>query len=104
MLRITVYDQPLVTSFVVEGKLVGPWVKEMEKCWDRALAADPAKAMLVNLAAVTFIDSEGRALLSRMRRQGVKLLSRGVLINAIIAEIEAEEGSRTAACANTNQD
>lgn len=104
MLRITIHDQPRVTSFVVEGKLVGPWVKEMEKCWDSALAADPSKALLVNLAAVTFIDSEGRALLSRMRRQGVKLLSRGVLINMILAEIEAEEGPKTAACSNTNQD
>lgn len=104
MLRITIHDQPRVTSFVVEGKLVGPWVKEMEKCWDSALAADPSKALLVNLDAVTFIDSEGRALLSRMRRQGVKLLSRGVLINMILAEIEAEEMPKTAACSNTNQD
>ena len=104
MLRITIHDQPLVTSFVVEGKLVGPWVEEMEKCWESALAADPSKALLVNLAAVTSIDSAGRTLLSRMRRQGVKLLSRGVLINTIVAEIEAEEGSRTAAYANTIQD
>ena len=104
MLRITIHDQPQVTSFVVEGKLVGPWVEEMEKCWESALAAAPSKALLLNLAAVTSIDSAGRTLLSRMRRQGVKLLSRGVLINMIVAEIEAEEGSRTAAYANTIQD
>src|SRR5689334_5539892 len=103
MLRITIYDQPLVTSFVIEGKLVGPWVKEMEKCWDSALAADPSKALLVNLAAVTFVDAEGRTLLTRMRRQGVKLLSRGVLINTILAEIEAEEGQKTAECSNSKQ-
>lgn len=93
MLRITIHDQAPVTSFVVEGKLVGPWVKELEKCWEDALAAEPSRAVLVNLAAVTFIDSEGRALLARMRRQGVRLLSSGVLINAIVAEIESREGS-----------
>jgi xylulose-5-phosphate/fructose-6-phosphate phosphoketolase len=33
MLRITTHDQAPVTSLVLEGKLVGPWVKELEKCW-----------------------------------------------------------------------
>ena len=91
MLRITTHDQAPMTCFVLEGKLVGPWVKELEKCWEGALAADPSRAMLVNLAAVTFIDSDGRALLTRMRREGVRLLSHGVLIDAIVAKIEEEQ-------------
>ena len=33
MLRIYIHDEVPVTSFVLEGKLVGPWVKELEKCW-----------------------------------------------------------------------
>jgi anti-anti-sigma regulatory factor len=103
MLRITTHNLAPVTSFVLEGKLVGPWVQEMEKCWENALAADPSRAMLVNLVAVTFIDCAGRELLSRMRRQGARLLSTGVLINAIVAEIEAEEGPKTAQCNNTNR-
>lgn len=94
MLRITIHNEAKVTSFVIEGKLVGAWVEELEKCWKSSLAADPSRTMLVNLAAVTFIDSAGRALLVRMRRQGVKLLSTGVLINAIVAEIEAGEGPK----------
>ena len=102
MLRITINDQPPTTSFVLEGKLVGPWVKELEKCWASALAADPAGAMLVNLAAVTFIDSDGRALLARMRRQGVRLLSHGVLIDAIVAQIEAEEGQEQQHATSSN--
>jgi len=92
MLRIYIHDEVPMTSFVVEGKLVGPWVKELEKCWESVLAAHPRRSMLVDLAHATFIDSEGRGLLTRMRRMGVKLLSAGVLINAIVAEIEAEQG------------
>ena len=92
MLRIYIHDEVPVTSFVVEGKLVGPWVKELEKCWESALAVNPSRAMLVDLADVTFMDSEGKALLARMRRKGVKLLSNGVLINAIVADIEAQQG------------
>lgn len=102
MLRITINNHAPVTSFVLEGKLVGPWVKELEKCWESALATDPAKAMLVNLAAVTFIDSDGRELLARMRRQDVRLLSHGVLIDAMVAKIEAQEGHKTTECSDVN--
>jgi ABC-type transporter Mla MlaB component len=98
MLRIYIHDELPVTSFVVEGKLVGPWVKELENCWESMLAAYPSRSKLVDLADVTFIDSEGRALLTRMRRQGARLLSNGVLIDAMVAEIEAKERQRAAEC------
>ena len=91
MLRIYIHDQMPITSFVLEGKLVGPWVKELEKSWESALAAYPSRMMLVDLADVSFIDDGGRALLARMRQKGVRLLSTGVLINAIVAEIDAQQ-------------
>jgi anti-anti-sigma regulatory factor len=90
MLRITTHNETQTPSFIVEGKLVGPWVKELEKLWESVLATEPSKAMLVNLTAVTFVDSAGRELLTRMRRQGAMLVSAGCLMNAIVAEIEAE--------------
>ena len=91
MLRVFIHDDVPVTSFVLEGKLVGPWVTELEKCWYVALVANPSRTMLVDLGEVSFIDDEGRALLARMRRKGARLLSSGVLINAIVAEIDAQE-------------
>ena len=33
MLRITADDKPRVLSFRLEGRLEGPWVRELEKCW-----------------------------------------------------------------------
>ena len=90
MLRITIHEKPRVTTLIIEGKLLGPWVKELEKCWESVLAAEAERAMLVNLAAVTFIDYEGRELLTRMRRLGVRLESAGLVMDAIVGEIEAE--------------
>jgi hypothetical protein len=46
--------------------------------------------MVVDLTAMTFVDSDGRELLTRMRRQGAMLVSAGVLMNAIVEEIETE--------------
>jgi anti-anti-sigma regulatory factor len=101
MLRIYIHDQVPVTSFVLEGKLVGPWVKELEKHWESALAAGPFRTMLVDLADVSFIDTEGRALLARMRQKGVRMLSAGVLINAIVAEIDAQQRNHESHDVNT---
>ena len=100
MLRIYIHDEVPVTSFVLEGKLVGLWVEELEKGWESALAANPSRMMLVDLADVSFIDDEGRALLARMRRKGVRLLSSGVLINAIVAEIDAQQRNHQSHDAN----
>jgi anti-anti-sigma regulatory factor len=76
MLTVYVHDEMPMTSLVVEGKLVGPRVEELDKCWESVLAAHPGRSVLVDLAHVNFIDSEGRALLRRMRRKGAKLLCR----------------------------
>ena len=102
MLRIYVHDQVPMTSFVLEGKLVGPWVKELENCWKSALVGAPSRTMLVDLADVSFIDAEGRALLARMRQKGVRLLSTGILINAIVDEIDTEQRNQSGQCSSSN--
>jgi len=87
MLRITIYERPPETSFLVEGRLVGLWVKALEKCWEVGLAAEPSRAVRVTLS-LTALDREGRDLLTRMRRQGVGLESAGILMQVISAEIQ----------------
>ena len=90
MLRITINDAKEERCIVVEGKLTGPWVSVLQQCWEKSLAALLSKAMTVNLTAVTFVDSEGKKLLTKIRQQGAKLISSGCLINVIVEEIESE--------------
>ena len=33
MLRITIHDDPDSVTFLLEGKLAGSWVQELEDCW-----------------------------------------------------------------------
>jgi hypothetical protein len=44
--------------------------------------------MQIDLAAVSFIDDNGKLLLAEMCRQGVRFITTGLLIRAIINEIE----------------
>jgi anti-anti-sigma regulatory factor len=95
MLRIGVHDDNESASFTIEGKLAGPSAIELEKCWQTAIAAEPLKSIVVNLAAVTFVDSQSRELLIRMRRHGVKLVPTGCLMKVIVEQIEAEVAQET---------
>ena len=86
--RIHIHDCDGVTSFMLEGRLVGPWVKELESCLHRALGAEPRRSIVVNLECVSFVDSDGIDLLTRMCSRGVRLASTGIMMNAIVEEIE----------------
>lgn len=90
MMRIGILDETDSTRFTIEGRLTGRWAAELEKCWTQVTAAEPKKPIVVNLASVTFVDSESRELLVRMRRNGVELVPTGCLMRAIVEQINAE--------------
>ena len=90
MLRIHISEQAEAVNFSLEGSLTGPWVTELEKCWNEATSVRPAKAIAVKLAGVTYVDDKGKDLLCRMRRRGARLLPAGCLMKAIVATIEAD--------------
>jgi anti-anti-sigma regulatory factor len=95
MFRIGIHDHSESVSLTIEGKLTRPSAIELEKCWQTVIAAEPLKSIVVNLVAVTFVDSECRGLLIRMRRQGVKLVPTGCLMKAIVEQIDAEVAQET---------
>ena len=95
MFRIGIHDHSESVSLTIEGKLTRPCAIELENCWQTVMVAEPLKSIIVNLAAVTFVDSECREVLIRMRRQGVKLVPTGCLMKAIVEQIDAEVAQET---------
>ena len=87
MFRITIHNEDSTTCFVIEGKLVGPWVEELKQCWQAITSSEPGSALLLDLSAMTLIDPEGKALLAEMHHQGVRLSAIGLMTQAIIEEI-----------------
>ncbi len=88
MLKITTRNEEAATIFVIEGKLIGPWAQELEKCWRAASSIDPRRRMLLDLAKVTFIDDAGKQLVARMRCGGVGLTGAGLIAEFICKETE----------------
>ena len=87
MLRITVKDNPQALTFQLEGRLVGPWLRELEACWQSTLAHHRKSILRVDLTGVTFIDDAGKACLAAMHRQGAELVAADCLTKDIVAEI-----------------
>jgi anti-anti-sigma regulatory factor len=87
MLRITVHDNPECVTFQLEGRLAGAWVREVEKCRQRMLAARRPPAVRFDLEGVTFIDDAGKAYLAAMHRLGAEFIAADCLTKAVAAEI-----------------
>ena len=87
MLRITVHDNPGPLTFQLEGRLVGPWVRELAECWQRTLAGRPGSAVRLDLTDLTFIDAAGKAFLVASHARGAKFVASGCLMRAVVAEV-----------------
>jgi len=101
MLKITIHPETGATRLTLEGRLAGPWVEELDRCW-RGAADEQQNHVVVDLTGVTFIDPEGKELLTRMWRQGAKLQAVGCLTRCIVEDITKAE--RTGSSCSSRKD
>lgn len=87
MLRITTDEDPLALTLRLEGRLQGPWVEVLTKCWHGALDGSASRRRFIDLNGVTFIDGQGKARLAQMYAQGAEFIADEVMTKAIVAEI-----------------
>ncbi len=88
MLKITVKRDETTSTLMLEGKLAGPWVAELQNSWDAERAT--TKQVSLDLNEVTFVDADGKALLTKLHAEGAKLISKGCMIRSIVARICGE--------------
>jgi ABC-type transporter Mla MlaB component len=94
VLRITVNETGQMTKIMLEGKLSGPWVLELERVWAAAKSQEPlnARQIAADISDVTFIDAAGKQLLARMHKEGVILRASGCMNRSIVERIEQVNG------------
>lgn len=91
MLRITANDNPRVLTFRLEGRLEGPWVRELEQSWRSLLENATKPTICVDLTGVTYIDAAGKVRLMEMHQRGAEFIAGDCLTKAIVAEIVGDE-------------
>ena len=75
MLKISIVDTPTEHRIVLIGKLVGPWIRELQKVWDQAQPQLGNRRCVVNMNDVTLIDGNADGLLLTMSKQGAELVA-----------------------------
>jgi len=74
VLKISVIDDSdQAVEFALEGKIVGPWVDELQRLSQDALARN--KSISLNLENVWFVDARGAALLRDLAGKQVSQLN-----------------------------
>lgn len=87
MLRITTNESARALTFRLEGRLEGPWVRELEQCW-RSLLDEPRKpTVCVDLSGVTYMDATGKTQLAAMHEEGAQFIADDCVTKAVVAEI-----------------
>ena len=88
MLKITGQKNaaPASMSIILEGKLAGPWVEELNAYWCQ-ISGNQQIGTVVDLTGVTFIDAGGKELLTKLWRQGAELRAAGCLTRCVVEEI-----------------
>lgn len=89
MLRITTLTNPGTTTLQLEGKLTSPWTEELHRCWQEMIDAHQQQ-VLIDLSGVTFIDADGKALLTHLWQQGATFHAAGCLNTSIVEEITTD--------------
>ncbi len=85
MLKITAIDDNGRRTLVLEGRLVDPWVAELERTWSEA--HDIANVS-VDLKDVTAISDQGELLLRKMMSEGATFhCCRGILTKHVIRRL-----------------
>lgn len=93
MLKITTYDNGNRTVLELDGKLVGPWVNELERVWHQAKLAGAVYMVLKELG---FIDESGKELLARISHSGAALIAVDSLTKAVLHDVlKGEWGAAT---------
>ncbi len=90
MLRITTDSQSEGAAIIVEGKIAGAWVQELERTWNTVASNHSLKSIVVDLCNVSFIDAEGKRLLWRMCGEGASFKTRGCVAANVVQEIKRE--------------
>jgi anti-anti-sigma regulatory factor len=94
MLKITQQRDAGSVSFLLEGRLAGPWVEELNTCWRQNAGRSDHRAV-IDLTGVTFVDSAGKTLLTKMWQQGAELRATGCMTKCIVEEITKKQTTRS---------
>jgi len=84
MLKISIIDTPCYRRLVLEGKLIAPWVTELDTAFEKARDDLDGRDLVIELKNLTAINQEGENLFLRLMISGVKFRGCGVFSKHVL--------------------
>jgi anti-anti-sigma regulatory factor len=89
VLKITIVETATERKWVVQGRLVGPWVSELRANWKKAHRIQDKRACVIDLNDVTFIDKSGERLLRAISKKGAQLVAKGLYVKHLLEQLKS---------------
>ena len=86
MLKISITETATETRWVLQGRVFGPWVSELNAIWRTSTRTRKGRACIVDLDDVTFIDKGAEELLRTMAREGAQLIANSGYIKNVLGK------------------
>ena len=90
MLKITITNTSTEERWILQGRLVAPWVNQLKVTWRKAHRTALARRCIVNLDEVTFIDKCGERILRSMSNQGAQFVASDVYVKHVLDRIKGK--------------
>jgi ABC-type transporter Mla MlaB component len=88
VLRITIHEKESGMGLVLEGRIAGPWVEELERVWVETAPRLGSRKLSIDLRNVTYADSGGKRILRDIFSQsGAELVANSLGIQDLAGEV-----------------
>jgi anti-anti-sigma regulatory factor len=88
MLRISTSETESRIELVLEGRIVGPWVQELERVWVETAPRLGTKKLSIDLRNVTYADASGkRVLRSILSQSGAELVANSLGVQDLAKQV-----------------
>jgi hypothetical protein len=88
VLKITITETQTENRWILQGRLVGPWVRELRSCWKKKHRVQSSQRCVVDLNDVTFIDKSGERLLRAMSKKGAEFVANGMYTKHVLENVK----------------
>jgi predicted nucleic acid-binding Zn ribbon protein len=94
MLKITMTKTPTEERWILHGRLVGPWVRELQAVWRNTHRGDEQQRCVFDLNDVTFVDKGGEKLLRALAKEGVQFEASGIYVRDVVKQLKGQRKAR----------
>jgi anti-anti-sigma regulatory factor len=88
VLKITIIETATDRRWILQGRLVGPWVSELRTTWKRAHKSQDKRACIIDLNDVMSLDKSGERLLRAMHKKGAQLTAAGMYVKHVVEQLK----------------